>query len=85
MQKRAKRVSVAIIGVAIATLIGCSSQESDSIKIALVGPTTGPVAQYGDMQMTPIRWSIRVLSMWSDTSAPVQLSPPLISMKMRES
>ena len=58
MQKRAKRVSVAIIGVAIATLIGCSSQESDSIKIALVGPTTGPVAQYGDMQMTGAKMAV---------------------------
>lgn len=38
--------------MAMATLIGCSSPESDSIKIAFVGPTTGPVAQYGDMQMT---------------------------------
>lgn len=52
MQKTTKRVSTAIIGMAMATLIGCSSQESDSIKIAFVGPTTGPVAQYGDMQMT---------------------------------
>ena len=47
-----------IIGVFIATLMGCSSQESDSIKIALVGPTTGPVAQYGDMQMMGAKMAV---------------------------
>jgi len=52
------RVSAALIGMVIATLMGCSSQESDSIKIALVGPTTGPVAQYGDMQMTGAKMAV---------------------------
>lgn len=58
MHKTAKRVLAAIIGMTMTTLIGCSSQESDSIKIALVGPTTGPVAQYGDMQMTGAKMAI---------------------------
>ncbi|MCW8827214.1 MAG: branched-chain amino acid ABC transporter substrate-binding protein [Gammaproteobacteria bacterium] len=58
MQKTTKRVSAAIIGMAIATLMSCSSQETDSIKIALVGPTTGPVAQYGDMQMTGAKMAV---------------------------
>ncbi|MCW8983055.1 MAG: branched-chain amino acid ABC transporter substrate-binding protein [Gammaproteobacteria bacterium] len=58
MQKTLKRVSAAIIGMSIAALMGCSSQETDSIKIALVGPTTGPVAQYGDMQMTGAKMAV---------------------------
>ena len=28
------------------------AQAADTIKIALAGPVTGPVAQYGDMQFT---------------------------------
>lgn len=52
------RVSVALIGLAMATLLGCSRQESDNIKIALVGPVTGPVAQYGDMQMSGAKMAV---------------------------
>ncbi len=39
------------LGVAAAVmLMGTSAQAADSIKIAIAGPVTGPVAQYGDMQ-----------------------------------
>ena len=58
MPKSAKRISTAIISMVFATLMGCSSQETDTIKIALVGPTTGPVAQYGDMQMMGAKMAV---------------------------
>ncbi|MDH3354413.1 MAG: branched-chain amino acid ABC transporter substrate-binding protein [Chromatiales bacterium] len=62
MQKITKRVLVAVVGMAIATLVGCGSKETESIKIALVGPTTGPVAQYGDMQMMGAKMAIQQIN-----------------------
>src|SRR5690554_1763471 len=40
--------------VAVTALAGVSSLTlaADNIRIALAGPVTGPVAQYGDMQFT---------------------------------
>ncbi|NOR51947.1 MAG: high-affinity branched-chain amino acid ABC transporter substrate-binding protein [Gammaproteobacteria bacterium] len=62
MQKRITKLSVALIGMAIATLTGCSSQETDSIKVAIVGPVTGPVAQYGDMQMIGAKMAVEQIN-----------------------
>ncbi len=58
MNKIVKRVSVAVISLTIVALTGCGSKKADSIKVALVGPTTGPVAQYGDMQMSGAKMAI---------------------------
>jgi len=60
MQTRITKL-VAIIGLAIASLMGCS-KEADSIKVALVGPTTGPVAQYGDMQMIGAKMAVEQIN-----------------------
>jgi branched-chain amino acid transport system substrate-binding protein len=53
----AHRVVAAAVVVAIATITGVS-QAADNIRIALVGPTTGPVAQYGDMQMIGAKMAV---------------------------
>lgn len=46
--------------IAIAALAGASSfaVAADTIKIALAGPVTGPVAQYGDMQFIGAKMAI---------------------------
>ena len=42
-----------------AVLLGLSGlAQADAIKIAAVDPITGPVAQYGDMQMTGARMAV---------------------------
>lgn len=50
--------------LAITTLAGVSSLSlaADTIKIALAGPVTGPVAQYGDMQFTGANMAIDVIN-----------------------
>jgi len=45
------------------TLLGLSGLASaDTIKIALAGPTTGPVAWYGDMQMTGAKMAVEQIN-----------------------
>lgn len=44
--------SLASILLTSALLFAASAQAEDPIRIAVVGPVTGPVAQYGDMQFT---------------------------------
>lgn len=46
------------VGTAMAILSG-AAQAGDTIKIALAGPATGPVAQYGDMQKIGVEAAIR--------------------------
>ncbi|ODS22455.1 leucine ABC transporter subunit substrate-binding protein LivK [Candidatus Endobugula sertula] len=47
--------------VALAGSIGFA-QAADTIKIALAGPVTGPVAQYGDMQFTGAKMAIEQIN-----------------------
>jgi len=51
--------------IAAATLVGASSYSlaADTIKIALAGPVTGPVAQYGDMQFIGAKMAIEQINM----------------------
>lgn len=53
-----KRLSQCITVITLASLSGLSLA-ADSIKIALAGPVTGAVAQYGDMQFTGANMAIR--------------------------
>ncbi len=50
--------------IAAATLVGVSgySLAADTIKIALAGPVTGPVAQYGDMQFIGAKMAIEQIN-----------------------
>ncbi|MGV8370838.1 leucine ABC transporter subunit substrate-binding protein LivK, partial [Pseudomonas aeruginosa] len=49
MKKGTQRLSRLFAAMAIAGFASYS-MAADTIKIALAGPVTGPVAQYGDMQ-----------------------------------
>lgn len=55
-----KTLSKKLMGLgASALLLGASTfAHSDTLKIALAGPVTGPVAQYGDMQMIGSKMAI---------------------------
>ena len=46
------------VGTALA-IYGGAAQAADTIKIALAGPATGPVAQYGDMQKVGVEAAVR--------------------------
>nr|WP_269433965.1 branched-chain amino acid ABC transporter substrate-binding protein [Halopseudomonas sabulinigri] len=50
--------------IAAAALVGVSgySLAADTIKIALAGPVTGPVAQYGDMQFIGAKMAIEQIN-----------------------
>ena len=50
--------------IAVAALAGASSfaVAADTIKIALAGPVTGPVAQYGDMQFIGAKMAIEQIN-----------------------
>ncbi len=50
--------------IAVAALAGASSfaMAADTIKIALAGPVTGPVAQYGDMQFIGAKMAIEQIN-----------------------
>jgi len=47
-----------------ATLLGLSglAQAEETIKIAIAGPITGPVAQYGDMQMSGAKMAVEQIN-----------------------
>ncbi|MBP8173212.1 MAG: branched-chain amino acid ABC transporter substrate-binding protein [Aeromonadaceae bacterium] len=49
MGKWSKGVVATAVAISMAGLVG-QAQAEESIKIAIVGPQTGPVAQYGDME-----------------------------------
>lgn len=54
-----------IAGAAVAAaLFGASSvaQAADTIKVAIAGPVTGPVAQYGDMQFSGVKVAVEQLN-----------------------
>lgn len=51
----------AAIGVVMAGAAGLA-QAADTIKIAIVGPITGPVAQYGDMQMAGAKMAVEQIN-----------------------
>ena len=50
--------------IAAAALAGASTcaVAADTIKIALAGPVTGPVAQYGDMQFIGAKMAIEQIN-----------------------
>ena len=62
MKKTHKKALSQII--AVATLAGVSSlsMAADTIKFALAGPVTGPVAQYGDDQFTGANMAIEMIN-----------------------
>lgn len=45
-----KGFSKTVLAAATALALAGTAQAADTVKIALAGPATGPVAQYGDMQ-----------------------------------
>lgn len=45
-----KKMTRTLLSVATAACLYGAAAQADTIKIALAGPATGPVAQYGDMQ-----------------------------------
>lgn len=61
MQKFSRTVLSIAVGAAILGL-GNLAQAADTIKIALAGPTTGPVAQYGDMQMMGAKMAVEQIN-----------------------
>ena len=61
MKKNKKILASLITSVVLAGGIGLA-QAADTVKIALAGPVTGPVAQYGDMQFTGARMAIEQIN-----------------------
>ncbi|WP_153766117.1 branched-chain amino acid ABC transporter substrate-binding protein [Endozoicomonas sp. OPT23] len=57
IRKINKTLAAMAISAAVASAAGVA-QAADTIKIALAGPVTGPVAQYGDMQFTGAKMAI---------------------------
>ncbi|MCP5158726.1 MAG: branched-chain amino acid ABC transporter substrate-binding protein [Gammaproteobacteria bacterium] len=58
-------ISRNILGVAVSAImlsLGGLAYAKDTIKIAVVGPITGPVAQYGDMQMMGAQMAVEQLN-----------------------
>ncbi|OED43183.1 leucine ABC transporter subunit substrate-binding protein LivK [Endozoicomonas sp. (ex Bugula neritina AB1)] len=53
---------LATLTAAIALAGSFSVQAADTVKIALAGPVTGPVAQYGDMQFIGAKMAIEQLN-----------------------
>ena len=53
-------ISRNVLSIAVgAVILGLSGlAQADTIKIAVAGPITGPVAQYGDMQMSGARMAV---------------------------
>ncbi len=51
-----------LLGTIIATSISLTAQAGDTIKVALAGPTTGPVTQYGTMQNIGAKMAIEKLN-----------------------
>ncbi len=51
-----------LLGTVIATAMSFTAHAGDTIKIALAGPTTGPVTQYGTMQNIGAKMAIEKLN-----------------------
>lgn len=61
MKNKKKKLLTMTAAMMFAGSIGLT-QAADTIKIALAGPVTGPVAQYGDMQFTGAKMAIEQLN-----------------------
>lgn len=53
-----KKLTHALLSLGAAVCLSASVHAGDTIKIALAGPATGPVAQYGDMQKVGVMAAI---------------------------
>ncbi|PIE82771.1 MAG: leucine ABC transporter subunit substrate-binding protein LivK [Candidatus Contendobacter odensis] len=58
MKKINRKILSAAVGAVILGLGGLA-QAKDTIKIAIAGPITGPVAQYGNMQMVGAKMAVK--------------------------
>lgn len=57
------KVRKSLLGLGVsAALFGATLAQADNIKVALAGPVTGPVAQYGDMQMIGAQMAIEKIN-----------------------
>ncbi|MCC9001777.1 MAG: branched-chain amino acid ABC transporter substrate-binding protein [Candidatus Competibacter sp.] len=61
MNKISRNVLSAAVGAAILSLCGLAHAEG-TIKIAVAGPITGSVAQYGDMQMSGAKMAVEQIN-----------------------
>lgn len=61
MMKWTKKAAVVAVSLAV---LGSSSlvQAADSLKIAIAGPETGPVAQYGDMEFNGAHVAVELIN-----------------------
>ncbi|NVK40854.1 MAG: branched-chain amino acid ABC transporter substrate-binding protein [Oceanospirillaceae bacterium] len=50
------------VGTALAIMGSAAAVQAETLKIALAGPATGPVAQYGDMQKIGVMMAIEQLN-----------------------
>ncbi|WP_426414905.1 branched-chain amino acid ABC transporter substrate-binding protein [Aestuariirhabdus sp. LZHN29] len=57
-----KTLSKTLMGVAVSAAVMGASIAQAEIKVALAGPVTGPVAQYGDMQFTGAKMAIEMIN-----------------------
>jgi branched-chain amino acid transport system substrate-binding protein len=55
MKPLQKTLTALALGTA---LLGAAAAQADNLRIAVVGPITGPVAQYGDMQMIGAKMAV---------------------------
>ncbi|MDD3448410.1 MAG: branched-chain amino acid ABC transporter substrate-binding protein [Gammaproteobacteria bacterium] len=55
MKPLQKTLTALALGTA---LLGATAAQAEDLKIAVVGPITGPVAQYGDMQMIGAKMAV---------------------------
>ncbi|SDR87665.1 L-leucine-binding protein /L-isoleucine-binding protein /L-valine-binding protein [Halopseudomonas xinjiangensis] len=62
MKKAHKKALSQIIAAAALAGVSSFSLAADTIKIALAGPVTGPVAQYGDMQFIGAKMAIEQIN-----------------------
>ena len=60
-----KKMNRTLAALAVSAVVAGSAgmaQAADTIKIALAGPVTGPVAQYGDMQFTGAKMAVEQIN-----------------------
>ena len=61
MNTFSRNVLGAAVG-AVVLVLGGVAHAADTVKIAVAGPTTGPVAQYGDMQMMGAQMAVEQIN-----------------------
>lgn len=61
IRKMNKTLAALAVSAAVTGASGLA-QAADTIKIALAGPVTGPVAQYGDMQFTGAKMAVEQIN-----------------------